>query len=89
MLVEALRSVPWLCSAAICTFLVTYVVAVLMALLHPVRERRADARAVLDRHIFTPPFWRGGYARPDGVSGDGRSESHGRAQRLWRWFLEP
>ena len=48
----AVTAIPWLLSTVVCGLLGTYVVIVLVALLHPDRERRADARAVLDLHMF-------------------------------------
>ncbi len=42
---------PWLISIAICGFIAIYVVAALVAVLHPDQKRRADARAVLQLHI--------------------------------------
>jgi hypothetical protein len=51
-LTVAVTAIPWLLSSVVCGLLATYIAIVLMALLHPDRERRADARAVLDLHMF-------------------------------------
>ena len=48
----AVSAIPWLLSTVVCALLATYIVVVLFALLHPDPERRADARAVLDLHMF-------------------------------------
>lgn len=52
-LAALITAIPWLTCAFVCCLVLTYVAAVLMALLHSDPRRRADARAVLDRHAFT------------------------------------
>jgi hypothetical protein len=47
----AVAAIPWLLCTVVCGLLGTYIVIVLVALLHPDAGRRADARAVLDLHV--------------------------------------
>jgi hypothetical protein len=47
----AIAAVPWLLSTVVCGFIVIYALTVLVALLHPDQQRRADARAVLRLHL--------------------------------------
>jgi hypothetical protein len=47
----AVAAVPWLLSTVVCCFMAIYALIVLIALLHPDQQRRADARAVLRLHL--------------------------------------
>jgi hypothetical protein len=58
-LAAAVVAIPWLLSTVVCGLLATYIVIVLVAVLHPEPRRRADARALLDLHIFAAPRRKG------------------------------
>jgi hypothetical protein len=52
-LMAAGLTLPWVLGGLVLGLLATYVVTVIVALFHPDPGRRSDARAVLDRHMFT------------------------------------
>jgi hypothetical protein len=52
-LMAAVSALPWLLGGLVFGLLATYMATVLVALFHPDPGRRSDARAVLDRHLFT------------------------------------
>ncbi|MFJ2211710.1 hypothetical protein ACIQVO_03360 [Streptomyces sp. NPDC101062] len=45
---------PWALITALCIWITVYVVIVGVALLHPRRSRRKEARKILDCHLFVP-----------------------------------
>jgi hypothetical protein len=52
-LIAAVSALPWLLGGIVFGLLATHVTTVLVALFHSDPRRRQDARAVLDRHLFT------------------------------------
>ena len=52
----AVAAVPWLLSVVVCCFMAIYALIVVVALLHPDQQRRADARVVLRLHLQA--LWR-------------------------------
>ncbi|MFD8972123.1 hypothetical protein [Streptomyces sp. NPDC059593] len=47
-------SPPWAVFTALCIWITVYVVIVGIALLHPRRSRRKEARKILDCHLLVP-----------------------------------
>ncbi|WP_228386336.1 hypothetical protein, partial [Streptomyces katsurahamanus] len=45
---------PWALITALCIWITVYVVIVGVALLHPRRSRRNEARKILDCHLLAP-----------------------------------
>jgi hypothetical protein len=50
---QAIAGFPWAVLAIIAVLSITYLAIVAVALFHPCRTRRADARQILDRHFLS------------------------------------
>ncbi|MFJ1589140.1 hypothetical protein ACIOD0_02645 [Kitasatospora albolonga] len=51
-LLPATSPLPWVLISALCIWITVYVVIVGVALFHPRRSRRKEARKILDCHFF-------------------------------------
>jgi hypothetical protein len=84
----AARAAPWLVGAFICCLIATYIATVLVALLHSDAKRRADARSVLDRHMFTAQAKRHGLIHGNAASSQ-RLTSHDRSHSMGQSLSQP